>query len=106
MSPPLAAASGGASRATGYRLCRRYCQGGWAALRDRRSTPHRQPRRLAAEAERGSLRPAGARPTGRSDWQGWCRTKQRTCPSPRRLPALAQTTTWEAVGAKAVLAWS
>ena len=28
MSPPLAAASGGASRATGYRLWRRY-QAGW-----------------------------------------------------------------------------
>jgi transposase InsO family protein len=51
MSPPLAAASGGASRSSGYRLWRRYQQGGWAALRDRRSTPHRQPRRLCAEAE-------------------------------------------------------
>jgi len=51
MSPPLAAASGGASRATGYRLWRRYRQGGWAALRDRPSTPHRQPRRLCTEAE-------------------------------------------------------
>jgi len=38
MSPPLAAASGG-----------------WAALRDRRSTPHRQPRRLCAEAEQAIL---------------------------------------------------
>ncbi len=55
MSPPLAAASGGASRATGYRLWRRYRQGGWAALRDRRSTPHRQPRRLCAEAEQAIL---------------------------------------------------
>ena len=55
MSPPLAAASGGASRATGYRLWRRYRQGGWAALHDRRSTPHRQPRRLCAEAERAIL---------------------------------------------------
>jgi transposase InsO family protein len=55
MSPPLAAASGGASRATGYRLWRRYQQGGWAALRDRRSTPHRQPRRLGAEAEQAIL---------------------------------------------------
>jgi len=55
MSPPLAAASGGASRATGDRLWRRYRQGGWAALRDRRSTPHRQPRRLCAEAEQAIL---------------------------------------------------
>jgi transposase InsO family protein len=51
MSPPLAAARGGASRATGYRLWRRYRQGGWAALRDRASTPRRQPRRLCPEAE-------------------------------------------------------
>src|SRR3954465_7012347 len=50
-SPPLAAARGGASRATGYRLWRRYQQGGSLALRDRPSTPHRQPRRLAAELE-------------------------------------------------------
>jgi transposase InsO family protein len=55
MSPPLAAASGGASRATAYRLWRRYRQGGWAALRDRRSTPHRQPRRLCDEAEQAIL---------------------------------------------------
>src|SRR5579884_302695 len=55
MSPPLAAASGGASRATGYRLWRRYQEGGWAALRDRPSTPRRQPRRLCAEAEQRIL---------------------------------------------------
>jgi hypothetical protein len=46
MSPPLAASSGGASRATGYRLWKRYQEGGWTALRDRPSTPRRQPRRL------------------------------------------------------------
>jgi transposase InsO family protein len=55
MRPPLAAARGGASRATGYRLWRRYRQGGWPALRDRSSTPHRQPRRLCAEAEQTIL---------------------------------------------------
>jgi transposase InsO family protein len=55
MSPPLAAASGGASRATGYRLWRRYLEGGWTALRDRPSTPRRQPRRLCAEAEQAIL---------------------------------------------------
>ena len=55
VSPPLAAASGGASRATGYRLWRRYLQGGWAGLRDRPSTPKRQPRRLGAEAEQAIL---------------------------------------------------
>jgi transposase InsO family protein len=52
LSPPLAAARGGASRASGYRLWRRYCEGGWAGLRDRPSTPFRQPRRLCGEAER------------------------------------------------------
>jgi transposase InsO family protein len=51
VSPPLAAASGGASRASGYRLWRRYREGGWAGLRDRPSTPIRQPRRLGGEAE-------------------------------------------------------
>jgi hypothetical protein len=55
VSPPLAAAGGGASRASGYRLWRRYRQGGWVALRDRRSTAHRQPRRLCAEAEQAIL---------------------------------------------------
>ena len=52
MRPQAAAAACGASRATGYRLWRRYQQGGWVALADRPSTPRRQPRRLAAEAER------------------------------------------------------
>ena len=51
MSPQAAAAACGASRATGYRLWRRYRDGGWAALADRPSTPVRQPRRLSAVAE-------------------------------------------------------
>jgi transposase InsO family protein len=51
VSPPLAAARGGCSRATAYRLWRRYRAGGWAALRDRPSTPRRQPRRLSPELE-------------------------------------------------------
>ena len=55
VSPPLAAASGGASRATGYRLWRRYQEGGWQALRDRPSTPRHQPRRLPAELEQRIL---------------------------------------------------
>src|SRR5437867_10691196 len=54
-SPQVAAAACGASRATGYRLWRRYQQGGWEALGDRRSTPHRQPRRLDPEVEREIL---------------------------------------------------
>ena len=55
MSPPQAAARGGASRATGYRLLARFRAGGWAALRDRPSTPLRQPRRLCDEAEQAIL---------------------------------------------------
>ena len=50
-SPQAAAAACGASRATGYRLWRRYQEGGWAALVDRPSTPRRQPRRCSRELE-------------------------------------------------------
>jgi transposase InsO family protein len=51
VSPALAAAGGGCSRASAYRLWRRYREGGWAALQDRPCTPRRQPRRLSVEAE-------------------------------------------------------
>jgi transposase InsO family protein len=54
-SPQAAAAACGASRATGYRLWRRYQQGGWAALSDRPSVPRRQPRRLSREVEQRIL---------------------------------------------------
>jgi transposase len=54
-SPQAAAAACGASRATGYRLWRRYQEGGWAGLADRPSTPRRQPRRLAGELEQRIL---------------------------------------------------
>ena len=54
-SPQAAAAACGASRATGYRLWRRYREGGWSALADRPSTPLRQPRRLAPAAEQEIL---------------------------------------------------
>lgn len=50
-SPQAAAAACGASRATGYRLWRRFQDGGWAALIDRPPVPVRQPRRLSAEEE-------------------------------------------------------
>jgi transposase InsO family protein len=56
MSPQAAAAACGASRATGYRLWRRYRDGGWQALADRPSRPRRQPRRLAPAAEQEILR--------------------------------------------------
>jgi transposase len=50
-SPRAAAAACGASRATGYRLWRRFQEGGWAALLDRPPVPRRQPRRLTVGAE-------------------------------------------------------
>jgi transposase InsO family protein len=50
-SPQAAAAACGASRATGYRLWRRYREGGWVGLFDRPCTPRRQPRRLSPEVE-------------------------------------------------------
>jgi transposase InsO family protein len=50
-SPAEAAAALGASRASGYRIWRRYQDEGWQGLIDRRSTPKRQPRRLSAEEE-------------------------------------------------------
>ena len=46
-----AAASVGASRATGYRWWRRFRDGGWVSLQERRPIPRRQPRRLSAAAE-------------------------------------------------------
>ncbi len=49
-SPQAAAAACGASRATGYRLWRRYQEGGWGALRDRPPVP----RASTAAAARGS----------------------------------------------------
>jgi transposase InsO family protein len=55
MSPQGAAAACGASRATGYRLWRRYQDGGWAALRDRPPVPKRQPRRCSPALEQRIL---------------------------------------------------
>lgn len=54
-SPQAAATACGASRATGYRLWRRYQEDGWAALADRPSVPKRQPRRLPRELEQRIL---------------------------------------------------
>jgi transposase len=50
-SPHAAAAACGASRATAYRLWRRYQEGGWTALQDRPPVPKHQPRRLSRELE-------------------------------------------------------
>ena len=46
-----AAASVGASRATGYRWWWRFRDGGWGGLQERRPIPRRQPRRLSADSE-------------------------------------------------------
>jgi transposase len=54
-SPQAAAAACGASRATGYRLWRRYREGGWSALADRPPVPKRQPRRVPRELEQRIL---------------------------------------------------
>lgn len=53
--PERAAAAHGASRATGYRLWRRFQEGGWSALADRPPVPHHQPRRLSPELEQRIL---------------------------------------------------
>ena len=49
--PQEAALAHGASRSSAYRWWVRYRAAGWASLRDRPCTPHRQPRRLSREAE-------------------------------------------------------
>ena len=54
-TPQVAAAACGASRATGYRLWRRYQEGGWAALADRPPVPKHQPRRLSRSLEQRIL---------------------------------------------------
>ena len=52
LSPQAASTACGMSRATAYRLLRRYQQeGGWDALRDRPPIAKHHPRRLSAEAE-------------------------------------------------------
>ena len=51
VSPGAAAQPVGAGRATGYRWWERFATEGWVGLRERPSTPKRQPRRLGAEAE-------------------------------------------------------
>ena len=71
-SPQAAAAACGASRATGYRLWRRYEEGGWEALRDRPSTPKRQqePRRGAARQREEGLESAPGDEQGPSTHSG------------------------------------
>jgi transposase InsO family protein len=51
LSPQAASMACGMSRATAYRLCRRYREEGWEGLRDRRPVAKHHPHRLSAEAE-------------------------------------------------------
>jgi transposase InsO family protein len=51
MTPEASAAASGVHRSTVYRLLARFAAGGWSALRERPSTPIRQPRKLAVEVE-------------------------------------------------------
>src|SRR3989338_6118551 len=46
-----AVSGGGVGRAPAYRWLVRFRAAGWTGLHDRRSTPHRQPRRLSPELE-------------------------------------------------------
>jgi transposase-like protein len=67
-SPQAAAAACGASRATGYRLWRRFQEGGFQALADRRPVPLSQPRRLPQALEARIL---AARAQARRDRSSW-----------------------------------
>src|SRR4249920_3648669 len=51
LSPQAASRACGMSRATGYRLLRRYQEQGWEGLRDRPPIAKRCPHRLSREAE-------------------------------------------------------
>lgn len=51
LTPGRAAACSGVHRSTVYRLLARFAEGGWESLRERPSTPRRQPRRRAPECE-------------------------------------------------------
>ena len=58
MTPEQSADCSGVHRSTVYRLLARFAAGGWEALRERPSTPRRQPRRLAAAVEEALAAPA------------------------------------------------
>ena len=72
-SPQAAAAACGASRASGYRLWRRYQEGGWAALADRPSTPKRQ------RGRSGRLRAMRGLPLSGGSCEGRAWTSFRSC---------------------------
>jgi len=95
LAPQAAATACGASRATAYRLLRRYQQGGWDALRDRPPIAQRCPHRLSAEAEAqivGLRRHTGWGPRALSAALGrpastiWRVLKRHDCSRRERLP--------------------
>ena len=65
VSPQAAAAACGASRATGYRLWRRYQEGGWAALATARPCPGTSHGGSRASSSSASWQRASTRRRGR-----------------------------------------
>jgi transposase len=95
MSVEAAATTCGATRATGYRLLRRYQQGGWGALRDRPPIAKTCPHRLSPEAEQQILelrRRTGWGPRSLSAALGrpastiWRVLKRHDCSRQARMP--------------------
>ena len=78
VEPQVAAAICGVSRATAYRLLRRYSEGGWEALRDRPPIAKHYPHRLSAEAEAQIVELRR-----RTGW-GHARCRRRLAGPPRR----------------------
>jgi len=71
MSVIEAASTSGVHRSTVYRMCARFDRGGWRALRERTSRPHRHPRQLDPASEDAILA-----------------VRERTRYGPRRIAAL------------------
>jgi len=95
VAPQAAATACGTSRATAYRLLRRYQEGGWDALRDRPPIAKRCPHRLSAAAEAqiiGLRRQTGWGPRALSAALGrpastiWRVLKRHDCSRRERMP--------------------
>lgn len=82
----------GASRATGPRWLRRYRTGAWAGLRERASTPKRQPRRLTPEAKLLAIRGRRGRAADPERDARLARLDCRQNPSPARSLAFRDPT--------------
>jgi transposase InsO family protein len=95
VDPQAAAVACGMSRATAYRLLRRYQEGGWDGLRDRPPIARHFPHRLSAEAE-GQIvelrRRTGWGPRSLSAALGWPAStiwrvlKRHGCSRQQRMP--------------------